>query len=392
MHLIEVTSEVAKFVRDPRIHPRYSLKVPFEDISNLIVSNDVPDEDTVEAPTVTGTPAAEPLANQYFDGTDAATEVATAHANTEETTLLLELFTYLSSRYAEGQDDELSFTYTNARGRVERIQHGWVTGVEPVNRNGNPIVTVEIDDRTRTFRIDRMDDISTSVGPNTTPNFPGFDAGTFVELDVLPLAEEVEYFSSLMTPSSTVVNFAYRNAQGRVENISNGTVVDVQGRNRNGNFVITVETPERQGDRARTFRVDRITNLVVVFDPTSEQAINEPAAVDYSAVDYVDFDALDAAAESAAAEEEEEGVNVHIDELVLEILVGPTEESVITFDYTSAQGSHRRVANVTPVSLRPSNTNPEKNVLVGFVEREDGLFARKTFRTDRIQNVTVTER
>jgi predicted DNA-binding transcriptional regulator YafY len=418
MHLIEVTSERAKFVRDPRINPRYSLKVPFEDISNLIVSNDVPDEadgetefstitpwrgvsgpdlhgvsvpeDTTASPLITGAPTRNPLAGQYFDGTDAATEAAVAHANTEETTLLLELFTYLSSRYAEGQDDELSFTYTNTRGRVERIQHGWVTGVEPVNRNGNPIVTVEIDDRTRTFRIDRMDDISTSVGPNTTPNFPGFDAGTFVELDVLPLAEEVEYFSSLMTPSSTVVNFTYRNAQGRVENISNGTVVDVQGRNRNGNFVITVETPERQGDRARTFRVDRITNLVVVFDPTSEQAINEPAAVDYSAVDYVDFDALDAAAEVAA--EEEEGVNVHIDELVLEILVGPTEESVITFDYTSAQGARRRVANVTPVSLRPSNTNAGKNVLVGFVEREDGLFARKTFRTDRIQNVTVTER
>jgi predicted DNA-binding transcriptional regulator YafY len=404
MHLIEVTSERAKFVRDPRIHPRYSLKVLFEDISNLIVSNDVPDEanpvaltpwpggsgrntdrpmtgDVVDPRIITGAPTANPLAGHYFDGTDPATVSATlSQADTEETTLLLELFAYLSSRHAEGHNDDLSFTYTNARGRVERIQHGWVTGVEPVNRNGNPVVTVEMDDRTRTFRVDRMDDISTSAGPSAIPDFPWLSAARFVVFDVLPLAEEVEYFSSLMTPSSTVVNFTYRNAQGRVENISNGTVVDVQGRNRNGNFVITVETPERQGDRARTFRVDRITNLVVVFDPTSEQAISER-----SAVDYVDFDALDAAAEAAGLGTTQE----RVDRLLNYLLRDRTMETTITFDYTSAQGARSLVEQLTLMSVSESRHHSGKNILLGFLEQSDGLFARKVFRTDRIQNITV---
>jgi predicted DNA-binding transcriptional regulator YafY len=381
MHLIEVTSERAKFVRDPRIHPRYSLKIPFEDISNLIVSNDVPDEDTVEAPTVTGTPAAEPLANQYFDGTDAATEAATAHADAEETVQLLQLFAYLSIRHSEGQNDELNFTYTNAQGRSERVRCGQLTGIESMNRNGNPIVTVEVDGRARTFRVDRMDDISTSVGPNTTPDFPGFDAGTFVELDVQSRSEEVEYFSSLITAEpSTVVNFTYTNAQGRVENITNGTVVQVEGRNRNGNFIITVEVPGRESVRARTFRVDRITNLVAVFNPANEQTTNAPS-VNYSAVDYVDFDALDAAAEAGTDQE-------NVVELLVELLVDFSAEPIISFDYTSAQGRSRHVTLLTPVSLRPSR-HIGNNVLVAFVEQGDGSFARKTFRTDRIQNIVV---
>jgi hypothetical protein len=64
----------------------------------------------------------------------------------------------------------------------------------------------------------------------------------------------------------------------------------------------------------------------------------------------------------------------------------PTDATV-AFDYTTARGTQKRVTGLTPAFVRPSERHAGKNILVGFTEQEDGTFARKTFRTDRITNL-----
>jgi hypothetical protein len=60
----------------------------------------------------------------------------------------------------------------------------------------------------------------------------------------------------------------------------------------------------------------------------------------------------------------------------------------VSFDYTTARGTQKRLTGVTPAFVRPSETHAGKSILVGFTEQEDGSYARKTFRTDRITNLS----
>jgi hypothetical protein len=59
----------------------------------------------------------------------------------------------------------------------------------------------------------------------------------------------------------------------------------------------------------------------------------------------------------------------------------------VSFDYTTARGTQKRVTGITTAFVRPSETHAGKSILVGFTEQEDGSYARKTFRTDRITNL-----
>jgi hypothetical protein len=61
----------------------------------------------------------------------------------------------------------------------------------------------------------------------------------------------------------------------------------------------------------------------------------------------------------------------------------------ISFDYTTARGTEKHITGLTPAFVRPSETHAGKNILVGFAPQEDGTFARKTFRTDRITNLVT---
>jgi hypothetical protein len=55
----------------------------------------------------------------------------------------------------------------------------------------------------------------------------------------------------------------------------------------------------------------------------------------------------------------------------------------VKFRYTTADGKKTNIARVHPLHLMDS-TEPGKTLLVGMVERKDGAFLRRTFRTDRM--------
>jgi hypothetical protein len=60
----------------------------------------------------------------------------------------------------------------------------------------------------------------------------------------------------------------------------------------------------------------------------------------------------------------------------------------VSFDYVTARGTQKRLTGITPAFTRPSETHTGKTILVGFTEQENGSYARKTFRTDRITNLS----
>jgi len=61
----------------------------------------------------------------------------------------------------------------------------------------------------------------------------------------------------------------------------------------------------------------------------------------------------------------------------------------VSFNYTTARGTQKRITNLTPAFVRPSERHTGKNILVGFYEDEDRSYARKTFRTDRITDLEI---
>jgi len=63
-------------------------------------------------------------------------------------------------------------------------------------------------------------------------------------------------------------------------------------------------------------------------------------------------------------------------------------DATISFSYTTARGTQKAITSLTPAFVRPSETHAGKSILIGFQESEDGSYARKTFRTDRITNLT----
>jgi hypothetical protein len=74
----------------------------------------------------------------------------------------------------------------------------------------------------------------------------------------------------------------------------------------------------------------------------------------------------------------------------LDIITRTITDTTLSFDYRTARGVQKSITGVTPAFIRESENHEGKNILVGFVEQEDGTFARKTFRTDRITNVQAT--
>jgi hypothetical protein len=74
----------------------------------------------------------------------------------------------------------------------------------------------------------------------------------------------------------------------------------------------------------------------------------------------------------------------------LDVITRTIGDTTLYFDYTTARGVQKRITGVTPAFIRESENHEGKNILVGFVEQEDGTFVRKTFRTDRITNVQAT--
>jgi hypothetical protein len=74
-------------------------------------------------------------------------------------------------------------------------------------------------------------------------------------------------------------------------------------------------------------------------------------------------------------------------QLELDTLTQFPSDATVSFNYTTARGSQKSITGLTPAFVRPSETHAGKNILVGFVEQEDGSFVRKTFRTDRITNL-----
>jgi hypothetical protein len=74
----------------------------------------------------------------------------------------------------------------------------------------------------------------------------------------------------------------------------------------------------------------------------------------------------------------------------LDIITRTISDTTLSFNYTTARGVQKSITGVTPAFIRESENHEGKNILVGFVESEDGTFARKTFRTDRITNVQAT--
>jgi len=74
----------------------------------------------------------------------------------------------------------------------------------------------------------------------------------------------------------------------------------------------------------------------------------------------------------------------------LDVITRTIADTTLSFNYTTARGVQKSITGVTPAFIRESENHQGKSILVGFVEQEDGLFARKTFRTDRITNVQAT--
>jgi len=61
----------------------------------------------------------------------------------------------------------------------------------------------------------------------------------------------------------------------------------------------------------------------------------------------------------------------------------------VSFDYTTARGTQKRITGLTPAYTQPSENHPGKTLFVGFKENEEtGSYDRKQFRTDRITNLT----
>jgi len=72
----------------------------------------------------------------------------------------------------------------------------------------------------------------------------------------------------------------------------------------------------------------------------------------------------------------------------LDVFTELPSDITVSFDYVTARGTQKRLTSITPAFTRPSETHAGKTILVGFTEQEDGSYARKTFRTDRITNLT----
>jgi hypothetical protein len=72
------------------------------------------------------------------------------------------------------------------------------------------------------------------------------------------------------------------------------------------------------------------------------------------------------------------------EELTLVSIAEFPSDATVSFTYTTARGTTKSVTGLTPAFVRPSETHSGRFILVGFLPQEDGAFARKTFRTDRI--------
>ena len=84
----------------------------------------------------------------------------------------------------------------------------------------------------------------------------------------------------------------------------------------------------------------------------------------------------------------EAGAQTETGALTLDTITEFPADATVSFSYTTARGTQKRITGLTPAFVRPSETHTGKNILVGFTEQEDGSYARKTFRTDRITNLT----
>jgi hypothetical protein len=73
--------------------------------------------------------------------------------------------------------------------------------------------------------------------------------------------------------------------------------------------------------------------------------------------------------------------------LTLDTIAEFPADATVSFTYTTARGTTKSITALTPAFVRPSETHAGKSILVGFAPQEDGTFARKTFRTDRITSL-----